>query len=245
MSEKIDLEAIKARAEKATAGPWCWDNRGEKCNDIQVGVACGKNDEDLSGNINNLEIYDVQYVESITQDVNKTANADFIAHARTDVPALMREVERLQTSQARMANALKGVQEHLNGNQAIGEEAAAKLLEEAQADFEAASQWLDKRDGQMAHTIKRQDTEIHAFAQEICSYQKREVTLRAELEAARAEIDYAKANCQESVEEAATLRRVGEEMAKALYRAQFFITAGTPADVECAKQIRNEAKKKL
>lgn len=31
------LDEIETRANAATPGPWCYDNRGDKCNDIQIG----------------------------------------------------------------------------------------------------------------------------------------------------------------------------------------------------------------
>lgn len=36
------LEAIQARVEAATPGPWAWESVGEKSNDFIVGIACDK-----------------------------------------------------------------------------------------------------------------------------------------------------------------------------------------------------------
>lgn len=49
------LKEIRERESKATKGPWCWDNRGDKCDD-----------------------------------------ADFIAHARADIPFLLEQIELLR-----------------------------------------------------------------------------------------------------------------------------------------------------
>lgn len=64
-----ELQQIRERAEKATAGPWEYDG-----SDIMAPPF--------------LDIVDHVY---------ETADADFIAHAREDIPALMAEVERLRT----------------------------------------------------------------------------------------------------------------------------------------------------
>jgi hypothetical protein len=63
-----ELGAIRKRAEAASSGPWEWDEKGD-CIDAPGFEVC----VDLMG-------YD----------------AEFIANARQDVPALLAEVERLQ-----------------------------------------------------------------------------------------------------------------------------------------------------
>lgn len=78
----IDREAIRARVEKATPGPW----RSEPTsNDYAILFPDG------SG---------VALVWDWSENGEKTpeavANADFIAHARTDIPALLAEVDRLR-----------------------------------------------------------------------------------------------------------------------------------------------------
>lgn len=80
----IDLEPIKARCEAATEGPWerhdcppCFE-RGHE--DVQIWAGQG-----------NIPI--TQWLDSECHNVS--ADAEFIAHARTDVPALVAEVERL------------------------------------------------------------------------------------------------------------------------------------------------------
>lgn len=72
------LAEIKARERAATPGPWEEKtNRHPQCNGEPWGWISG-----ASGNI------------TWSGYVGKT-NADFIAHARTDIPALVAEVERL------------------------------------------------------------------------------------------------------------------------------------------------------
>lgn len=97
------LLAIKARAEAATPGPWVVDlpdwgefngisskngtqilNAGSCIPDPQTAVDYGGTVHDWKE-----EIYDY--------GVHKWDDADFIAHAREDIPALLAEVERLRT----------------------------------------------------------------------------------------------------------------------------------------------------
>lgn len=65
-----ELQAIKARAAAATPGPWSVNNTDPDVVLDSDGRFVGRADED--------------------------ADAEFIAHARTDVPALIAEVERLR-----------------------------------------------------------------------------------------------------------------------------------------------------
>lgn len=77
----LDLDSIKARCEAATEGPWHREHGDYGC--VSIGnfgwVVDGPNCP--------------QYDEDTPQG---HADAEFIAHARTDVPALVAEVERLR-----------------------------------------------------------------------------------------------------------------------------------------------------
>lgn len=81
-----ELALIRARAEKATEGPW-------KVWAMSV----------LADPVGNSNLYDGLLIADTTDPHRglRTFNADFIAHARTDVPALVAEVERLQREVAR------------------------------------------------------------------------------------------------------------------------------------------------
>lgn len=70
------LNEIKERAEKATSGPWR--------------MAFGANYE-----LAVRELDGGKFIADI--DYESTNDAAFIAHAREDIPALVSEVERLQT----------------------------------------------------------------------------------------------------------------------------------------------------
>ena len=78
----LDLEAIKARAEAATPGPWSCGS--EQLDDTRIQSADGE-----------MTIYD--------EGGHTWKDADFIAHAITDVPALVAEVERLSAIGNRVA----------------------------------------------------------------------------------------------------------------------------------------------
>lgn len=95
----IDLEVIKARCEAATAGPWHhvglpWDHEG---GNIYTG-----NGDPHSGRI--IASVDPMGLEEEFAEHhgprNHLGDADFIAAARTDVPALVAEVERLRAAEA-------------------------------------------------------------------------------------------------------------------------------------------------
>lgn len=73
-----DLDAIRARVEAATPGPWFAWSRG-------VGWLIGL-DPDANQCIPG----------GFRTDIAREADAEFIAHARTDVPALLAEVEQLR-----------------------------------------------------------------------------------------------------------------------------------------------------
>lgn len=75
----LDLEAIKARAAAATPGPWTGHEEAGR-------VIVSASNSDLS-----LLALDVDG----TAIVFSHADHAFICHARTDIPALVAEVERL------------------------------------------------------------------------------------------------------------------------------------------------------
>ncbi|WP_239934219.1 hypothetical protein [Streptomyces sp. CBG31] len=83
------LAEIAARAEAATAGPWCTDGaeiyQGDEYawDAFWVGETCRADEAD-----------------------GGTVDAAFIAHARTDVPALLAEVERLRAALSSAADAI-------------------------------------------------------------------------------------------------------------------------------------------
>ena len=73
----IDLSAIEARANAATAGPWDWSGT---C----LGSELGGNRRDCIAHIDG------------DHNMPSDADQDFIVHAREDIPALCAEVRRLR-----------------------------------------------------------------------------------------------------------------------------------------------------
>lgn len=80
----LDIEAIKARCEAATEGPWFVDRVGE-INDPSWHIADA--------------IRWQGWTNALRFDEDRET-AEFVAHARADVPALVAEVERLRAELA-------------------------------------------------------------------------------------------------------------------------------------------------
>jgi hypothetical protein len=118
--EPLDLEAIKARTEAATEGPWDW----------------GPLDMTKSGKLALQAPGMRPIVKAASADVwPSAADAAFIAAARSDVPALVAEVERLLAD-------LAECQQH-NDRTRIANQAAeqwAEQLTEATAEVERLTQ---------------------------------------------------------------------------------------------------------
>lgn len=82
---ELNLEEIERRANAATSGPWWAWNRG-----VGWHIAVGSpEDLDEWGRPRLLP-------EGFRTDIEFEADAEFIAHARTDIPALIAEVKRLR-----------------------------------------------------------------------------------------------------------------------------------------------------
>nr|WP_314314711.1 hypothetical protein [Kocuria rhizophila] len=72
------LDAIREREAKATAGPW----------DVDGPAQCGPGDT--------LTVYPVEDGGALAYVQPSWDDAEFIAHARTDIPALLADNERLR-----------------------------------------------------------------------------------------------------------------------------------------------------
>ncbi len=119
------LADIKARCEAATEGPWAWDG-GE--GDVRVGIACDEHDAPISGYIVDGE--NAAYAEEVCWIENdSSANAEFIAHAREDIPTLLAEVERLHDLGGDLCRATSKIEHY------------QEMLDQAQKDcFNAATE---------------------------------------------------------------------------------------------------------
>ena len=116
----LDLDAIKARANAATPGPWRWDGHtrfGIRLDSITSGrpIVMGfvrhgmrgaqptfwdrKAGEHPAHNGTYRKAVDIAVLEVPYRDdvvALRNADAEFIAHSRADVEALIAEVERLR-----------------------------------------------------------------------------------------------------------------------------------------------------
>ena len=85
-----DLEAIKARAEAATPGPWAVPG-------ANVFRVIAPEAEHHNPRMGACPPYPWRVIAEPSSYDPSAADAEFIAHARTDVPDLVAEVERLRT----------------------------------------------------------------------------------------------------------------------------------------------------
>lgn len=105
----LDLDPIKARIAQATAGPWIADDFCEVSGDVlRVGTTDGT--DDYYQRTHTIAICEV-YVGDEVEDgapglLGGEANARFIAHARTDLPLTVAEIERLREENTRLREAL-------------------------------------------------------------------------------------------------------------------------------------------
>lgn len=89
MPPALDLDAIERRANAATPGTWLYADTIDMVSSIQADAICV------------CEFYGLQ--DRIDRD------APFIAHARTDVPALVAEVRRLRAERNELHTALRAM----------------------------------------------------------------------------------------------------------------------------------------
>lgn len=102
-TDTLDLEAIERRVEAATKGPWSfayavqWKTMGSAPYEAEVSFA--------------VDVNGLSYEWAALRGANAEPNAAFIAHARTDVPALLAEVRRLKKANDHLRWATRSVGE--------------------------------------------------------------------------------------------------------------------------------------
>ena len=84
----VDLDAIRKRAEAASPGPWSMWNPAEGPSHLTIGGKVAWESKRSAS----------EYGD--TERIPHWSDANFIAHARTDIPALLAEVERLRLSES-------------------------------------------------------------------------------------------------------------------------------------------------
>ena len=109
---EAELVEIEARVNAATEGPWYWRNSdinvyllGARSRAVMTFKRMGKqsaqpefrDDDGLLHGVQKRNIYDF-------------ADADFIAHARTDVADLLAEVKRLRADRLRLEGAVRCIE---------------------------------------------------------------------------------------------------------------------------------------
>ena len=90
----MKLEEIKARAEAATEGPWRYCGANEERGGCDCGLVWGPDGNATVAETNTG--YEGGGWDWKWEPEAVIANGKFIAHARTDIPALIAEVERLR-----------------------------------------------------------------------------------------------------------------------------------------------------
>lgn len=95
-----ELQAIAQRAEKATEGPW------ENCRGFVRSPVHGSEMTAPGFTVTTSCLW-VAECRDGEAFYNADANADFIAHARTDIPALLAEITRLRAQVEARDKALK------------------------------------------------------------------------------------------------------------------------------------------
>jgi hypothetical protein len=124
-----ELAAIEARANAATAGPWHWV-------DGETDKPFGADEIGPRGSLRTVWEEPAEYAGGTlpefildAEDIGRTVDATFIAHARTDIPALVAELKAYRRALLDACGDLAG--------QAGGtaESWAAKLVAAARADL--------------------------------------------------------------------------------------------------------------
>jgi hypothetical protein len=131
MAKRLDLDAIEARAEAATKGPWdVFEHYCGSCTVAQM-RSCDK------------LICVNAHEHGLKPYLSDAANAVFIAAARTDVPALCAEVRRLQERVDELDVACDECpSQHWRGKVRRLEAVNAKLVEACEATLVGSSGWM-------------------------------------------------------------------------------------------------------
>lgn len=93
-SETLDLDAIEKRADAATDGPWFASDFGHSGESEPSSIVVHH------GKFNWQSIRDGEFVASMPASWVGSDDADFIAQARTDVPALIARIRELEAATA-------------------------------------------------------------------------------------------------------------------------------------------------
>jgi hypothetical protein len=106
MNQK-QFDEIKSRTEKATPGPWKWNT--DRYHGGYIGITGKNNAEVLFPNHCNEDDEGAAWFE----DLPNESDADFISHAREDIPALIAEIERFREEIAALKSERDALQKAL------------------------------------------------------------------------------------------------------------------------------------
>jgi len=156
-----DLRRLVELSEKATPGPWCYENVGEKENCYAVGTAWRYDDESkqISGSIQDLH-YDEDgeeqlYTEAVCfcEDGSLSAggdlhhNAEFIVLARNLAPQLAAEVLALRAELEDCIGGFKAIAVTIADKFPATAQAALQCAEEARAALPAEAKGGESKQG--------------------------------------------------------------------------------------------------
>ena len=140
--KELDLEAVRSRVEAASVGPW-----KEGRHDLQSydGVSGEPFTNVYGAEVERMHLGHARpfTIARALHDENNKSDAEFIAHARTDIPILIAEVERQAAEIERLGRHLKGEREalaiamrQLNGRADADQVAAVEALRHSAASTE-------------------------------------------------------------------------------------------------------------
>jgi hypothetical protein len=151
-SAPLDLPELKRLCDAATEGPWCYEPHGDT-GQYGVGVILDDDENHVNGLNENT---DLLVSESVAVEVNRQPDAAFIAAARTALPDLIAEVERLTANELDAAitigqlNSAKPLQDlmALNNHLLTRANAAEAELDRLRAALKDIAAYKETDDGQ-------------------------------------------------------------------------------------------------
>ena len=109
---EADLTEIEARVNAATEGPWYWRN-----SDINVYLLDARSRAVMAFKPMGMQSAQPEFRDDVgllqgaqKRNIYDFADADFIAHARTDVADLLAEVKRLRADRLRLEGTLRCIE---------------------------------------------------------------------------------------------------------------------------------------
>jgi hypothetical protein len=96
MTEPLDLDPIRTRLEAASPGPWRWEDWGDPPVDHERSAYTLASDELAGSDLLPGLTKAICTAAQATSMWKNPADADLIAHAPSDIAALIAEVERLR-----------------------------------------------------------------------------------------------------------------------------------------------------